>query len=462
MLIRGGRLVDAGGDRGGDLRVGGDGRIAEVAAEIAPLAGEEVVDAGGLLVVPGGVDAHTHMQLPVGRLRVSDDFATGTAAAAAGGTTTIIDYVTSYRGEDPLRALAKWRGWAEVAAVDVGFHMTFTEAVAEATVAACVEQGVTSFKLYMAYPETLQVDDGVILEVMQAAGRHGGLVTVHAENGAAIAVLRRQALHAGRRGVWEHSRTRPAELEGEAVTRATALAEVAGSPVYIVHVSSAPALRAVRQARERGVDAMAETCPQYLHLDAGALQGPDAEDFVCTPPLRDPWHQEELWEGMAAGSVHTVATDHCPFTRTDRRAGLRDRPGGWADFTEIPGGLPGVETRMALVWEGVASGRITVSDWVRLCAEAPARTFGLWPRKGSLDVGADADVVVWDPHARHPLGAASLHMRTDHSPYEDHVAEGWPRLVLSRGRVVARDGAFVGEPGWGRYLPRRPAAEARG
>lgn len=461
MLIRGGRLVDADGDRPGDLRVAG-GRVQAVGAVLEPFDGEEVVEAAGLLVVPGGIDAHTHLHLPVGNVRVSDDFRTGTAAAAVGGTTTVIDYVTAYRGEDPLTSLATWQRWAEPAAVDVALHMTFTEAVPEATVAACVERGVTSFKLYMAYPETLQVDDGVILDVLRAAGRHGGLVTLHAENGSAIEALRRRALAEGRTGVVEHSRTRPAALEGEAVARAAVLAELAGTPVYIVHVSSAPALAAVRAARERGVVMLAETCPQYLRLGADALEGTDGENFVCTPPLRDPWHQEELWQGLADGSVHTVATDHCPFTTADRRAGVRKRPAGWADFTEIPGGLPGIETRMALVWEGVVDGRITVADWVRLCAEAPAKTFGLWPEKGSLREGADADVVVWDPAARQRLDAGDLHMRTDHSPYAGTTARGWPRLVLSRGRAVARQGRFTGEEGWGRYVARRPRAGAVG
>lgn len=462
MLIRGGRLVDAGGDRRADLRTDPAGTVAAVAPELEPLPGEEVVEAAGLLVVPGGVDAHTHLHLPLGAIEVSDDFRTGTAAGAVGGTTTVIDYVTPQRGEDPLAALATWLRRAEPAAVDVGLHMTFTQAVTEATVATCVERGITSFKLYMAYPETLQVDDGVILDVLRAAGRHGGLVTVHAENGNAIESLRRQALAEARTGPVEHSRTRPAALEGEAVARAAVLAEIAAAPVYIVHVSSAPALAAVRAARERGVDVLAETCPQYLTLGPELLERADGDNFVCTPPLRDPWHHEELWQGLADGAVHTVATDHCPFTVADRRAGLRARPEGWADFTEIPGGLPGIETRMALVWEGVASGRLGVADWVRLCAEAPARTFGLWPQKGSLAPGSDADVVVWDPAMPQGLDAAELHMRTDHSPYAGRSVTGWPRLVLSRGRPVARDGRFVGEPGWGRFLPRAPRPGAVG
>jgi dihydropyrimidinase len=223
-----------------------------------------------------------------------------------------------------------------------------------------------------------------------------------------------------------------------------------------VHLSSAQAISAVREARERGVDVLAETCPQYLYLDTAKLAGPDGESFVCTPPLRDPWHAEELWHGMTHGHVHTVATDHCPFTVADRRAGMQARPGGFRDFTEIPGGLPGIETRMGLVWAGVAAGRITPADWVRLCAEAPARTFGMWPAKGNLRVGADADVVVWDPTRAQSLAAGALHMAVDHSPYEGMEVTGWPELVVSRGDVVARNGSFVGEPARGRFVPRLP------
>lgn len=456
MLIRAGTLVDAAGQRPGDLRVGADGRIAELGQALAPRPDEPAVDAHGCLVVPGGIDVHTHMHLPVGAVRVSDDFASGTRAAAVGGTTTVIDYVTTYRGQDPLAAMETWRRWAQPSAVDWGLHMTFTGAVDEATVAACVEAGVTSFKLYMAYPQLLQVDDGVIVDVMRMAARHGGLVTLHCENGGAVEALRRQALAEGRTGVIEHATTRPALLEGEATARAAVLAEVVGCPVYVVHVSSAPALAAVRAAQERGVAVLAETCPQYLYLDVGRLAGDDGAAFVCTPPLRDPWHAEELWEGLRQGWLHTVATDHCPFWLADRRAGTRGRAAGYADFTELLGGLPGIETRLALVWEGVRAGRLTPADWVRLCAEAPARVFGLWPGKGHLGVGADADIVVWDPRRTQALDADRLHMAADHSPYAGRTVTGWPALVLSRGRVVARDGHFVGEAGWGRFVARTP------
>jgi len=454
VLITGGRVVDVDGDRATDVRIGADGRVRELGALVAD-AGEEVIDARGCLVVPGGVDAHTHLHLPLGAVAASDDFHTGTAAAAIGGTTTVIEYVTAYRGEQPLDALATWSALAEPAAIDYGFHMTFTEAVGERAVADCIERGVTSFKLYMAYPETLMVDDDVIVDVLRAAVKHGGLVTVHAESGASIEDLRRRALAAGHRGPIEHAKTRPAVLEAQAIHHLAGLAERTNAPVYVVHLSSATGLTAVREANDRGVTMLAETCPQYLHLDVDRLAGDDGDQFVCTPPLRDKWHAEELWHGLASGWIHTVATDHCPFTTEDRRRGTKGRPDGWADFTEIPGGLPGIETRLALVWDGVRAGHLTVADWVRLCSEAPARTFGLFPAKGSLRPGADGDVVVWDPTRQQSLDAAALHMRTDFSPYEGKVATGWPEVVVSRGRVVARQGTFTGAPGWGRFVHRR-------
>ena len=383
---------------------------------------------------------------------MSDDFGSGTAAAAVGGTTTVIEYVTTTRGQRPLDALATWQREAEPAAIDYGFHMTLVDAASEADVADCVEQGITSFKLYMAYPETLQVDDDVIVDVLRHTGKHGGLVTVHAENGGAITSLRREALLEGRTGVIEHSRTRPAVVEGEATARAAMLAEVVEAPIYIVHVSSAPALAAIRTAQERGVTIMGETCPQYLHLDVTQLEGPGGENFVCTPPLRDPWHHEEpgtAWvRATCTRSPPTTARSGC--TTAGRHSRARGR---WADFTEIPGGLPGIETRPAPCGPACAPG---TSRRPTGCGCAPRRRparsgcgrararFGSGPMPTS-SVGSERT---------QSLDASALHMRTDHSPYEGQTATGWPELVLSRGRVVARDGRFTGEAGLGSLLPQ--------
>ena len=283
MLIRGGMVVDAAGERVADLRTGEDGHVIEVAADLQPLPGEQVHDATGKLVIPGGVDAHTHLHMPVGAVRVSDDFVSGTRAAAIGGTTTIIDYVTVARGDDPMKTVATWHSWAEPSVIDWGLHLTFTEAVPESVIAAGVEAGIPSFKLYLAYPDRLQVDDATIVRLMRSARRQGALVTLHCENGGAIEELRREALAAGRTGVFEHALTRPAVLEAEAVNRAAALAEVTGASIYIVHVSSAPALAAVRAAQERGVDVKAETCPQYLYLDSSRFAAP-TESTSSAPP----------------------------------------------------------------------------------------------------------------------------------------------------------------------------------
>lgn len=454
MLIRGGTIVDFAGTRRADVRVGDDGRLAEVGEGLAAMPGETVHDASGKLVVPGAVDAHTHLEMPVGTVRVSDSFFTGTRAAAVGGTTTIVDYTPVGRGDDPLAAARRWREVGAGAAVDYALHLTFPDPVGEEVIAGAVEEGITSFKVYMAYPDRLQLDDGTILRLMQFAARHGVLVNLHCENGGGIDELRRQALAAGLTGVPEHAATRPAVLEAEAVTRAAALAEVAGASIFVVHLSSAAALTAVRAARARGVEVLAETCPQYLYLDASMLGDEGGIDVVCSPPLRTAGDAEVLWDALADREIDTVGTDHCPFWKADRRRGLAGRPGGVADFTEIPGGLPGLETRLALIHAGVSAGRLSLEDWVRVCCEQPARIFGLWPAKGSLSPGSDADVVVWDPSRRQSLAAAALHMATDHSPYEDMTVTGWPELVLSRGRVVARDGEFTGEQGWGRYCHR--------
>ena len=457
VLLRGGSVLDVDGERRADLRIGRDGRVAAVAPGLEPEPGEQVLECAGRLLVPGGVDVHTHLHLPVGRIRVSDDFDTETRAAAIGGTTTIVDYVTAYRGEDPMQALATWRHWAEPACIDYGLHMTFTERVPERAIASCVEAGITSFKLYMAYPELLQVDDDVISEIMRVTRKHGAFVTLHCENGGAIEALRRRAIAEGRTGVLEHANTRPAELEAQAVARACALAERAQTSVYVVHLSSAPALAAVREARD------ARCRCDRRDVSTVSLSRYRAGCPTRTARRTSAHHRcatRGTWRSCGTGSRRARCRRSRPTTARSRSptggpAPTRV-PAASADFTEIPGGLPGIETRMGLVWEGVAAGRIARADWVRLCAEAPARTFGLWPAKGNLRVGADADVVVWDPARDQSLDAGALHMAVDHSPYHGMTVTGWPELVFARGDLVARDATFVGEPARGRYVGRVP------
>jgi dihydropyrimidinase len=454
VLIRGGRVVDVDGDRVVDVRIGADGRVAALGTDLEPQHREEVVDATGRLVVPGGVDAHTHMHLRVGEVEVADGVGSATAAAALGGTTSVLEYVSPVPGQTVEAALAEWRCLSHAAAVDVGFHLTVVEPISEAEIDAALEAGVTSFKVCMSGRDDRSVDDGVVLDVLRSVGARGGVVVVHAENGGAIGSLEREALRRGRRAPIEQTLARPAVLEAETTTRAAMLAEMVDVPLYLPHISSAPALEAVRRAQERGVRMTVETCPHYLHLSADRMGGEDGDLFVCSPPLREQWHAEELWYGLAAGWIHTVASDHAAWSVADIRAGTSRRPEGRRDFTEIPEGLPGVETRMALMWAGVVDGRLRASDWVRLCSEAPAKAFGLWPAKGSLRVGADADVVLWDPLREHGLEVSDLHMGVDHSPYTGLTMHGWAESVFLRGEPVVDRGVFVGAAGAGRYLSR--------
>jgi dihydropyrimidinase len=457
-LISGGEVVTPEGVRRADVLIEGE-RIAAIGPVPGPPA-DVIIDASRCVVLPGAVDVHTHLDMDVGVIRSSDDFLTGTQAAACGGTTTVVDFATAYRGATVSDGLATWHAKAAgKAVVDYGFHMSITELAAPAAdiVAEMVEAGVTSFKLYMTYPERLMVSDAVILEVLRAAGRSRALVCLHCEDDDTVARRRAAALARGNVDPSWHAWSRPPVAEASAVARAARMAEEADAPCYIVHLSSADALSEVRAARERGLPLYAETCPQYLYLSSERYEGApeEAARYVCAPPLRDPWHHEELWEGLARGSLQVVSTDHCPFLDRDRRAGLSG--GGWRDFTQIPGGLPGIETRLALVYQQVREGRLSVPEWVDLCCTTPARLFGLHPRKGEIAVGADADVVVFDPRMERPLLAEALHMRADHSPYEGFVVRGWPSIVLSRGRVVARGGEPCGEAGWGRFVARGPS-----
>ncbi len=451
-LIRHGRVVNAGGTSVADVLVEGE-TIAAVESSLA-LEADRVIDASGKLILPGGIDAHTHLDMPLDAdVRSADDFESGTIAAAIGGTTTIIDYATQFTGETLRHALETWLRKAEGrAVVDYGFHMIvsdFSDGV-EAEMDALVRDGVPSFKLFTAYPGRLMLDDGRIFRAMLRTAENGGLVCLHAENGHVIDVLVRRALAEGRTAPRVHAETRPAGAEAEAVHRGIALAELAGAAVYIVHVSSAEALAEVVRGRARGARVVAETCPQYLCLSDERYDVPGLEGakYVMSPPLRPKAGQERLWSGLATGGIQTVATDHCPFT-------LAEKARGAGDFSKIPNGAPGIETRMSLVFDdGVRAGRLSLERFVDVTSTAPAKVFGLYPRKGVIAPGSDADLVVWNAEKTTTISAATHHMKVDYNPYEGRQVTGIAEVVLSRGQVIVERGRFVGRAGAGRFLKR--------
>ncbi len=417
-----------------------------------------VIDATGRYVLPGGVDAHTHFQSDGQAVPVLDTFETGTRAAALGGTTTIIDFAQASPGQRMTQGWERYRAMADGrCAVDYGLHLNCFEVDehSPAEMDRLVAEGVTSFKMFMAYPDRLYSTDAQILRMMQQAGGNGSLIMMHAENGIAMDLLRDQAAARGDTGPRWHARTRPPLLEAEAVHRACVLAQVAGSPLYIVHLSSAEALGEIVTARDRGWNVFAETCPQYLFLDQSLLEGdPSSTDpfagarYVCSPPLRPKEHQAELWRGLRTGDLSVVATDHCPFCWSQRELGR-------TDFRAIPNGLPGVRHRVELLYQGaVAEGRLSLSRWVDLCATTPAKMFGLHPRKGTIAPGSDADLVVFDPAAPATIGAATHAMNVDYSVYEGFELSGTVRHVLLRGRQIVRDGRYLGRPGDGAYVAR--------
>ena len=451
-LIRNGRIVTAQDDYQADLLIDGE-VISAIGRSLKTEAGQ-VVDATGLLVLPGGVDVHTHLDMPFGGTVSSDDFETGTRAAAYGGTTTLIDFAIQSRGQSMRAALDTWFRKAEAkATIDYSFHMIVTD-LPDAGIEemnSLIRDGVTSFKLFMAYPGVLMVDDGTIFKAMKNASRYGGLVCMHAENGSVIDLIVKEALAQGKTAPKYHALTRPTTAEAEATGRAIALAEIADAPVYIVHLSCAEALSKVREARDRGIPAYAETCPQYLFLSIEDYDRPGFEGakYVFTPPLREKWNQEELWRGLAQDHLQVISTDHCPFCFKEQKELGRD------DFTKIPNGGPGVETRLSLVYNGgVRTGKITLNRFVELVSTAPAKMFGLFPRKGAITVGSDADVVLFDPEAEATISASTHHMRIDYSLYEGWRVRGVPRKVFSRGRLIVDGDTFLGRAGAGSFVRR--------
>jgi dihydropyrimidinase len=453
-IIRNGTIVTATDTYAADIGISG-GKISAVAAQLPIENAGRVIDAAGRLVIPGGIDVHTHLDMPFGGTTSADDFETGTTAAAFGGTTTLIDFAIQYKGQTLRQAFDTWMKKAHDKAVtDYAFHCIITDlgAAQLEEMGQLIREGVTSFKLFMAYPGVFMLDDATIFRAMSQAAKHAGFICMHAENGGAIDVIVQKALAEGKRAPKYHALTRPTTAEAEATSRAIALAEMAGAPVYIVHLSCNEALEKVREARDRGLPVYAETCPQYLYLSLENFDVPGFEGakYVFTPPLREKWHQEKLWQGLARDTLQVVSTDHCPFCFKEQKELGKD------DFTKIPNGGPGIEHRLSLIYTGgVHAKRFSANRFVELVSTAPAKLFGLYPRKGTIAVGSDADLVIFDPDEQQVISAKTHHMRVDYSMFEGIRVTGVPKTVLSRGSTVIDQGKFVGRPGAGQFVRRQ-------
>jgi dihydropyrimidinase len=458
-LIVGGAIVTASDTFQADVGIEG-GKVTAIGKSLPSANVSKILDATGKLVLPGGIDVHTHLDMPFGGTTSADDFETGTRAAAFGGTTTIIDFAIQYKDQTLRTAFDTWMQKAESRAmIDYAFHCIITH-LPDARLEEMnqmVREGVTSFKLFMAYPGVLMLDDASIFKALRTTAKNGGLVCMHAENGSAIDVIVQQALAEGKTAPKYHALTRPTTAEAEAVSRAVALAEMAGAPLYIVHLSCNDALEKVREARDRGLPVYAETCPQYLYLSLDDMDAPGFESakYVFTPPLREKWNQEKLWSGLKRDHLSVVSTDHCPFCFKEQKELGRD------DFTKIPNGGPGIEHRMSLIYSGgVAAGRFSVNRFVELTATTPAKLFGLYPRKGTIAVGSDADLVIFDPKRQDTISANTHHMRVDYSMFEGITVTGMPDVVLSRGKVLVQDNQFHGKAGSGNFLKRSTYGDA--
>ncbi|HHZ65282.1 MAG TPA: dihydropyrimidinase [Flavobacteriales bacterium] len=455
VLIKNGRIITAVDDYMADIFI--ENETISTIGKSLEIEADKVIDAKGRLVMPGGIDPHTHLDMPFGGAVSADDFESGTRAAAHGGTTTIIDFAIQTKGKSTKEALDTWHEKAEgKTAIDYGFHMILTDMDENRIheMKDLANEGITSYKLFMAYPGVLYVDDGTIYRAMRKAGEDGTVICMHAENGIVIDEIVKEAIKKGHTEPKYHSLTRPTRMEAEGVHRAISIAEVADVPVYIVHLSSADALREVVLARDRGVHAFAETCPQYLFLDYTAYEkeGFEGAKYVMTPALRHKSNQEELWRGLSFGDLQSISTDHCPFCfKEQKELGIND-------FSKIPNGAPGVENRMSLVYNGgVVAGRISLNKFVELTSTAAAKTFGLFPKKGTIAVGSDADIVIFNPDRKEVISidnTCTHHMKVDYNTFEGSEVQGFTETVLSRGKVVIEDCEYAGKKGDGQFLKR--------
>jgi dihydropyrimidinase len=458
VLIKGGRVITAADDYVGDVFV--DGERISLIGESLDVAADRTIDASGKYVLPGCVDPHTHLDMPFGGTVTIDDFESGQTSAAFGGTTCHVDFCIQGQGQTFAEALDGWHAKADgKTLIDYGFHIAITDLAEGGTLeelASLPEQGVTSYKLFMAYKGALQVDDETLFRAMEVAAGSGALVLVHAENGDAIDVLVKQALAAGNTEPRFHALTRPPELEGEATNRAIQLARIAGCPLYVVHVTCKEAVEPIQRARDKGWDVWGETCTQYFLIDQTFLERPDFEGakYVYSPPARDASNHDVLWNAVRTDALSAISTDHCAFLWDGQKTLGRD------DFTKIPNGGPGLEDRLKLIHHfGVGGGRITLNRMVDLLATRPAKLFGLYPRKGTIAVGSDADVVVFDPRRRETLSAAGSHSKSDYNLYEGTEVVGAPELVLLRGQVLVENGELVAAPGIGQFVRRAKFGE---
>ena len=455
LLIKNGRVITAVDDYKGDIFV--ESEQVNLIGKNLDVKADRVIDAQDKYVIPGGIDPHTHLDMPFAGTVSADDFETGTRAAAHGGTTTLIDFAIQTKGRSTLEALETWHKKAEgKTAIDYGFHMIITDLEDDRVpeMRTLADEGVTSYKLFMAYPGVLYADDATLFRAMRKAGQDGTVICMHAENGIVIDEIVKSALAEGKTGPKWHALTRPTRMEAEGVHRSIAIAEVADVPVYIVHLSSADALEQVVLARDRGAHVFAETCPQYLFLDHSYYEqeGFEGAKYVMTPPLREKWNQKELWRGLQMGDLMSISTDHCPFCfKEQKEMGIND-------FSKIPNGGPGVENRMSLVFNGgVVEGRISLNRFVELTSTASAKMFGLFPKKGTIAVGSDADIVIFNPDRKETISvnnSVTHHMKVDYNAYEGFEVTGVSETVISRGKIIVENCEYVGKKGDGQFLKR--------